>query len=32
MFMAKLDIKDAYYIIQIKEGDQKLLKLKHKDK
>ena len=30
--MAKLDIKDAYYTIEIKEGDQKLLKFKHKNK
>jgi len=32
MYMAKLDIKDAYYSIPIKLSDQKLLKFKHNDR
>ena len=31
MFMAKLDIKDAYYSIPIHVEDQKLLKFTHRD-
>ena len=32
MYMAKLDIKDAYYSIPIHEVDQKLLKFEHRGK
>lgn len=32
MYLAKLDIKDAYYSVPIHPDHQKLLKFKHNDK